>query len=82
VNYCCLGKAIRIIYLCVCVRARACGCPGTWACTCACVHMVLLIQHSTRILHIVTSFEAPLAQTHFSTLSLKRKSKRRKEKAA
>ena len=32
-----------------------------WACACACVRVTLLIPHATRMLHIVTSFVAPLA---------------------
>ena len=34
--------------------------------------VALLIQHETRISHIVTSFVAPLAPPHFATLSHKR----------
>jgi hypothetical protein len=37
-----------------------------------CVHVALLIQHETRMHHIVTSFVAPLAQAYFSTVSHKR----------
>ena len=51
---------------------RACACPGRWACTCACVHVALLIQHAIRMRHIVTSFVASLTPPHFSTLSHKR----------
>jgi hypothetical protein len=36
-----------------------------------CVRVTLLIQHSTGMRHIVTSFAAPLAPPHFSTLSHK-----------
>jgi hypothetical protein len=50
-----------------------CGCPGAWACACACVHVTLLIQHASRMRHIVTSFVAPQAPPHFSTLSHKRR---------
>ena len=73
----CPRKTVSIIYLCVCVCARArarelsCVCQRSWACACACVHVALLIQHATRIRHIVTSFVAPLAPPHFSTLSHK-----------
>ena len=60
-------------YIFVCVRARpAYLCPGRWACVCACVHVALLIQHATRMRHIVTSFVAPLALPCSSTLSHKR----------
>jgi hypothetical protein len=44
-----------------------CVCPGVWAYACA--YVALLIQHATRIRHIVTSFVAPLAPPYFSTLS-------------
>ena len=64
-NYFCCGKAINITYLCVCVR------PIEWACTCACVHVALLIQHSIPIRYITTSIVAPLAPPNFSTLSHK-----------
>jgi hypothetical protein len=63
------GKSINIIYfvLCVCVCARAwvhacaCmhmrgyvfGCPAAWVCACACTRVVLLMQHETRMRHIV-----------------------------
>ena len=48
----------------------ACVCPVAWACTSS-VHVALLIQHATRMLHIVISFVAPLARPYFSTLSHK-----------
>ena len=35
----------------------------------ACARVALLIQHATRMRHIVTSFVAPLAAPYFSTLS-------------
>ena len=44
-----------------------CVCPGAW-----CVHVALLMQHDTRMRHIVTSFVTPLAAPNFSTLSHKR----------
>ena len=44
---------------------RAFGCPDAWACACACVHVALLIQHATRMRHIVTSFVAPLVPPYF-----------------
>ena len=40
---------------------------------CTRVRIVLLIQHATRMRHIMTSFVAPLAPTYFSTLSHKRR---------
>ena len=46
---------------------RARGYPGAWACVCAYVHIALLIKHSTRMHHIVTSFVAPLSPPYFST---------------
>ena len=48
---------------------RACECA--WACECVCVNVALLILHAKRMRHIVTSFVAPLALPHFSTLSHK-----------
>ena len=36
--------------------AYACVCPSVWSCVCACAHVALLIQHVTRMRHIVTSF--------------------------
>ena len=75
-NHCCCGKAINIRYLCVCVYAyacvRACGYPGAWACAFAYVHIALLIQHATRMRHIVTSFVTPQSPLYFSTLLHKR----------
>jgi hypothetical protein len=43
------------------------------ACACACMHVALLIQHATRVRHIVTSFVALLAPPSFSTLPHKGK---------
>ena len=57
---CCRGKAINIAYLCVCLR------------TPVCVHVPVLIQHATRMRHIVTLFVAPQVPQYFSTLSHKR----------
>ena len=37
------------------------------------VHVALLIQHVTRMRHIVTSFVPPMAPPYFSTLSHKRR---------
>jgi hypothetical protein len=45
------GKAINIIYLCVCSRA--------------CVFVALLIQQATRMRHIVTSFADSLVPLYF-----------------
>jgi hypothetical protein len=53
-------------------RVRACGYTGAWACACEHVHIALLIQHATRMRHIVTSFVAPRSPLNFSTLSHKR----------
>ena len=47
------------IFVCVCVNARA------WAFACVCVRVVLLMQHATRMRHIVTSFVASLAWPYF-----------------
>jgi hypothetical protein len=59
----------------MCVRActcvSACEYPGAWVCACAYVHIALLIQHATRMRHIVTSFVASLSPLYFSTLSQK-----------
>ena len=62
-------KTKRITYLSVCMLARACvracGYPGAWACACAYVHVALLIQHATRMRHVVTTFVAPRTPPHF-----------------
>ena len=52
----------------MCVHVRVCVC----VCARARVYVALLIQHATRMCHIVTSFVAPLAPPYFSTLSHKR----------
>jgi hypothetical protein len=64
----------HLILVCVCMLAcvRACGYPSVWACACAYVNLALLIQHATRMRHIVTSFMAPRSSLYFSTLSHKR----------
>jgi hypothetical protein len=65
-------QEVLLIGLCVCACVLcACGYPHTWARACAYVHVALLIQHATRMRHIVTSFVAPLAPPYFSTLSHK-----------
>jgi hypothetical protein len=51
---------------------RACGYPDAWACACAYVRIALLIQHATRMRHVVTSFVAARSVPYFSTLSHKR----------
>ena len=40
-----------------------------FVCVCVRVHVALLIQHATRMRHIVTSYVAPLAPPYFSTFS-------------
>jgi hypothetical protein len=68
-----VGK-LYYIFVCVCVHAclgacvRGCGCvrERAWAYACACAG--LLIQHETRMRHIVCVLSPP----HFSTLSHKR----------
>ena len=57
--------------MCVCARARAYVRVGMCMRVLARVRAALLIQHGTCIRHIVTSFVAPLAPPHFSTLSHK-----------
>jgi hypothetical protein len=47
------------------------GVPGPVG-VCMRAHVALLTQHVTRVRHVVTSFVAPLAPPHFSTLSHKR----------
>jgi hypothetical protein len=58
-----------VLYIGVCVHAgvcvRACGYPDAWTCACAYVHITLLIQHATRMRHVVTSFMARLVFTVF-----------------
>ena len=70
-NYCCSGTAISSTYLCVCVCVRepARGRMGVRARAWACARVTLLIQHATRMRHVVTSFVAPLAPPYLSTLS-------------
>ena len=55
------------------LRISVCVCPGALACACA--RVALLIQHATRMRHIVIA--ASLAPSHFSTLSHKRRDFRR-----
>jgi hypothetical protein len=75
-NNCCFGKGEVLhiglhVHNCACVRADACGYQGAWACIY--VHIALLIQHRTRILHSLRTFVAPRSPPHFSTLSHKRR---------
>ena len=56
----------------VCVRARVPGPLGM------CVRVALLVQHATRMRHIVTSFVVPLAPPHFFALCHKRHEFRKK----
>ena len=55
----------KILQICVCARARVGVCMRMR-------HVILLIQHATRMGQIVTSFLASLALPRFSTLSHKR----------
>ena len=74
-HHCCSGKAISITYLCV----RACmSVPWCVGMCMRCARVALLIQHARRTRHTVTSFVAPLAPTHFLTLSHKRHDFRKK----
>jgi hypothetical protein len=61
-----------LLCICVCVRACVHARARVLACACAGVHVALLIQHATRMRHIVTSYVAPQAPLYFSTLSHKR----------
>ena len=74
----CRGKAISITSLRMYACSRSCVCPGAWASARACVHVALLIQHATRMRHIVTSFVAAQSPPNFSTLSHKRHDFRKK----
>ena len=62
-------KARSLTYLYVRVRARACARARRRVHARACMHVVLLIQHATRMLQTVTSFVASLTAPYFSTLS-------------
>ena len=77
-NNCWRGKSTNITFVCVCALVRACGCPGAWERACVFVRLALLIQHETRMRHIVTSFMAPLASPYIST-SQKRHDFRKKK---
>ena len=65
-NHCCREKSISITYLCVCLRSREYVWVTGRVHARACLRVALIIQHATRKRHIVTSFVAPLAPTHFS----------------
>ena len=61
------------IFVCVCARSCvrvcvcACECPGSYAS--ACVRVASLIQHATRMRHIVTSFVASGSTIFFDIIS-------------
>ena len=59
----------KVLNICLCVWVWVNGWPGASACACTCMRVALLIQHATRMRHIVTSFATPLAPPYFSTLS-------------
>jgi hypothetical protein len=56
------GKEYRLSWL---------GLSVAWACACAYMNIALLIQHATRMRHIVMSFVAPRSPLFCSTLSHK-----------
>ena len=70
--------ARKRVCACVCVCVCGAGSSGASTCAYAWLHVVFLIQHATRMRHIVTSFVASLAAPHFSTLSHKRHDFRKK----
>jgi hypothetical protein len=51
---------------------RACESPTAWACASAYVHIALLIQHATRMRHIVGPLMASRSPLYFPTISHKR----------
>ena len=63
------------VCVCVCARARVRALELVSARARGRVHarVALLIQHTTRIRHVVTSSVAPLAPTYLSALSHKRR---------
>ena len=69
-------QVLYIVFVYVCVRT--CVCPGEWTCACMCMSVALLIQHTTGMCHIVTSFVASLIPPYFSTLSHQRRNFRKK----
>jgi hypothetical protein len=59
--------SVRVcVCVCACLHVRACGYQGAWACVGTYVYVALLIQHATRMRHIVTSV-APRFPLNFST---------------
>ena len=68
----------EVLHICLCVRELA----SVWAPGGVGVFMRvragLVIQHATRMRHIVTSFMAPHARPHFSILFHKRRDFRKK----
>ena len=54
---------MNIIYLPVCACVRVLACVRMRECACACTRVALLIQHTTRMRHIVSSFVAPSGST-------------------
>jgi hypothetical protein len=64
-----LRRISEILHICVCVSMRARTRERWHVNESACVHIDLLIQHATRVRHIVTSLLAPLAAPHLSTVS-------------
>jgi hypothetical protein len=62
------------IFVCVC----ACVLPGACAYACVCVHIAFLLQHVTRMRHVVTSFVALWSPPLFATLSIQRHDFRKK----
>jgi hypothetical protein len=71
------SKNYYILSVCVCARASllvrsysyVCGCPEALAYSCTCVRIALLIQHATRVRHIVMSFMAYVSTTFFDIIS-------------
>ena len=57
-------KKQKLSHICLYVRASVCAR--------ACVYVALLVQHATRMNHIVMLFVAPLAVPYFSALFNKR----------
>jgi hypothetical protein len=67
-NNCYRGKAVSIIYFCVCARASGCVGVGTQAYVC---FRACSLTCPARKAHAPTFSEASLATPHFSTLSQK-----------
>ena len=64
-------KKQYVTYWFECACVRPCGHRSAWACACIYVRIALIIQHATRMRHIVTSLVAPRSPPNFSTLSQK-----------